>query len=388
MKNLITFILTFSILAGQLIKLPVVNNLGPTLLDFSIIALLLYGLIKLKFKFKKPPAYIFAASIFVLIALLSLLITPLHLNKFEYAVAFSYTLRFCALVLLGWVIYSGGLKLSLKKILTFSGVGLAILGLIQFILFPNLGFLENQGWDPHYFRTVSTFLDPNFAGAFFVLTIISFLSLRGAAGGPHSKNGDWQSILLFTIVYLALLTTFSRSSYLMFLVSGVIYSLLKKSRFLFLSTLILFLGLLLGFQIYTQIVAQPRNIDREQSASFRISSWEQGLTIFQKSPFLGVGFNAYRYAIREYNLGDEQFIQSRGSSSNDSSLLFVASTTGVLGFIAYLYFLRTLFKFTNRINLILTAGLTGLLIHSFFANSLFYPPILAWILLISAVPKK
>lgn len=382
MKNLITFILIASILAGQLIKLPVANNLGPTLLDFSVIFLVVYGLIKLRFKLKKPPAYILAGGIFITIASLSLLTTPLHLNKFEYLISFSYTLRFTAIILLGWIIYSEGL-ISMEKILTFSGVGLAVLGLIQFILFPNLGFLENQDWDPHFFRTVSTFLDPNFVGAYFVLTLILL--------STHLGDGKYRQpriFIIFLVVYFALLTTFSRSSYLMFLVSGIIYSLLKKSRFIFVSTLILFLGLLLGFQIYTQAVAKPRNIDREQSASSRFNTWEQGIILFQKFPIFGVGFNAYRYGLKEFNLGNEQFLKSHGSSSNDSSLLFVASTTGVLGFIAYLYFLGTLFKFANRINLILTAGLTGLLIHSFFANSLFYPPILAWILLISAAPKK
>lgn len=369
MKNLITFILIASILAGQLIKLPVANNSGPTLLDFSAICLLLYGLVKLKFKLKKPPAYILAAGIFVSIASLSLLITPLHLNKFEYLISFSYILRFASIILLGWIIYSEGLKLSLEKILTFSGVGLAILGLTQFILFPNLTLLENQGWDPHFFRTVSTFLDPNFAGAYFVLTLILLI------------NQKQPSIVYFIIVYIALLTTFSRSSYLMFLISGLTFSFLKKSRKIFISTIILFIILLMGFKTYSQLVAQPRGIDREQSASHRFNTWEQGLTILQKSPFFGVGFNTYRYGIREYGLGNEQFIQSRGSSSNDSSLLFVAATTGIVGLIIYLPFLATLFKYAYPNNPSLIAAMSGLLVHSFFANSLFYPFILVWIIL-------
>ena len=383
MKNLITFILITSILAGQLIKLPVTNNLGPTLLDFSVIFLVVYGFIKLKFKPKLPPSYISAGGIFITIASLSLLTTPLHLNKFEYLISFSYTLRFTVIILLGWIIYSEGLKLSLEKILTFSGVGLAILGLTQFILFPNLTLLENQGWDPHFFRTVSTFLDPNFAGAYFVLTLILLSTHLG-----EGKYRQPRVFIIFLAVYFALLTTFSRSSYLMFLVSGIIYSLLKKSKFLFLSTIILFSVLLLGFQIYTEAVAKPRNIDREQSAQFRLSTWQQGLTIFEKSPILGIGFNAYRYAIKEYNLGNEEFIKSRGSSGNDSSLLFVSSTTGVVGLIIYLYFLISLIKYSYSKNPVLISALTGLLIHSFFANSLFYPPIFVWLLLISTIPKK
>ena len=166
-------------------------------------------------------------------------------------------------------------------------------------------------------------------------------------------------------------------------------SFLKKSKILFFTTIFLLLGLVLGFQIYSQMIAQPRNIDREQSASSRLNTWQQGLFLFQKFPILGVGFNSYRYGLKEYNLGDEQFLESHGSSSNDSSLLFIASTTGILGLVAYLYFLRTLFKSSyGEKNFILIAGLVGLIVHSFFANSLFYPPILVWILLISTIPKN
>ena len=191
------------------------------------------------------------------------------------------------------------------------------------------------------------------------------------------------------LVYLALLTTFSRSSYLMFLVSGLTFSFLKKSKIYIFATVMLFALLLVGFQVYTNLVAQPRNIDREQSASSRLNTWEQGITIFQKYPVLGIGFNAYRYGIREFKLGDEQFLQSHGSSSNDSSLLFVLSTTGIIGLLSFLYFLFSLVhaNYSNK-QIIVIPALLGLFVHSLFANSLFYPPILAWILIISAIPKK
>lgn len=166
-------------------------------------------------------------------------------------------------------------------------------------------------------------------------------------------------------------------------------SFLKKSKILFLASIFLFLGLMLGFQIYTQMVAQPRNIDRAKSATSRLSTWQQGLHLFQKFPILGVGFNAYRYGLKEYNLGDEQFLKSHGSSSNDSSLLYVAATTGIIGLLSFLYFLCSL-VYTNysQYRIIILPALLGLLIHSFFANSLFYPPILLWILLISVFSKK
>ncbi len=323
----------------------------------------------------------------------SLTLTPLRLTLLEYFLSFSYTGRFFLYVLFAWLIFSGAFRDFSQKIIRaflIAGISFTVLGLLQFIFFPNLDFLTVAGWDPHYFRTVSTFLDPNFAGAFLVLTliIISHLTCGLIAQRGRHILAPRVFYIVFAIIFLALLTTFSRSSYLMFLVSGLTLSILKKSKTIFIATLILFAILLSGFQLYINSIAQPRNINRERSASFRANTWQQGLELFQKSPVLGVGFNAYRYAVDQYNIGDKQFLQSHGSSSNDSSLLFVLSTTGILGLAAYIYFLWTLAKTPSKNKSLLIAGLAGLSIHSVFANSLFYPPILAWILLISITSKK
>lgn len=371
-----SLMIALTIMAGQLIKVPAGSNRGVTLLDLVVFILCLIGFLQVKLKLIKPPSFISWALLFSLTAFVSLILTPLTLTTQQYLLSLLYLIRFLLFIVLGWLLASNAL-ISLTKFinqtLLISGMGLAILGLLQFIFLPDLRFLAAFGWDPHYFRTVSTFLDPNFAGAFFVLTLILLIS-----------QGKTKHIF-FYLAYAALLTTFSRSSYLMFLISGLILSLLKKSKKLAVLVTILFICLWLGFQIYTQLVAKPRNIDREQSASYRLSTWQQGLIIFQKSPFLGIGFNTYKYAIEQFKLGDDQFLESRGSTSNDSSLLFVLATTGMLGFIVYLLFLISLLRVGN---LYLVASLSGLLIHSVFANSLFYPPFLLWIMLVSSVPKK
>lgn len=371
---MIQIFLIISILAGELVKFPLFGIQGPILLDIWVFTVCIIGIFKIRFKLKKPNLIILSGLLFSLIATLSLILTHLHLSYGEYIISFSYTLRFLLYLYLGWVIHSNGypeFRKQISKTLLISGVGFAILGLAQFIFFPNLGFLQSMGWDPHYFRTVSTFLDPNFAGAFFVLTLLLW----------YENRAEKWSALIFMTLFLVLLTTFSRSSYAMFLVSGLTLSFFKKSKALFASTLLLFLLLLLGFQVYSQLVARPRGINREQSASYRVDTWQDGVNVFQKSPLLGIGFNAYKYAIREYHLADSAFLDSRGSSTNDSSLLYVLSTTGLVGFLAYILFLFSLIKSGFKNNPVLTAAIIGLIIHSFFANSLFYPFILIWIML-------
>lgn len=374
--SFLPLILTLSILTGQLIKLPVFAGSGATFLDAVTAILVLIGLIQIKFRLKTPPLFIKTVFLFMTVAVLSLILSPLKVSPFEAVISFLYLVRFGLYFLLAWIIYSGGLptvRHQAKKILILSGSGLALLGLGQLIFLPDLRFLSAQGWDPHYFRTASTLLDPNFTGGFLSLTLL-LLSWH------IFKNGrDKLYLSLFTVVFLALLTTFSRSAYLNFGVAFLAFSILNKSWRLFFMTGVLSIVLLAGYLGYRQAVAVPRNIDRTQSAEYRVNSWQLGWEMFTRAPVLGVGFNSYRFALQNYRLANENFISSRGASSNDSSLLFVAATTGILGFLAYLGFL---FGLAIKGDKVLIAGLAGLLVQSFFINTLFYPWFLIWIILV------
>lgn len=383
-------ILLLSILTGQLIKIPLDGLAGPTLLDLSVGILCLVALIQLKFRFKKPPSYILAAFCFFFIGFISLVLTPLNLTFQEYLQSSFYGLRISLYFLLAWIMYSGGLGNSQKYILPLlliSGVGLAAIGLLQFIFVPNLAFLTEFGWDPHYFRNVSTFLDPNFVGAFFVLTLLILITERVQITRLTNKL-FYNSF--FVILYVGLLTTFSRGSLLVLIVSLLTLSILNKSYKIFILMIALTLGFILSFSIYTKAVTTPRNIDRGESAQYRLNSWQQGKEMFEKSLFFGIGFNAYQYALKEYNLADGQTLQNRGGTTNDSSLLFVLSTTGLLGFFTFSIFLLLLlrssfrnFKSGNSWGGLLLAGTLGLLAQSFFVNNLFYPHLLIWTVLVS-----
>lgn len=368
------WILTLSIISGQLIKLPIIN-LGVTILDLTVLAFCCYGIFKIKFHLKKPPLFVKFSLPFIFICLISLILTPLNLNLIQELSSLAYIIRFTSFILFGWLIYSDAFlnfKENSQKVLIFSGIVLGVLGLLQLIFLPDLRFLSIQGWDPHFMRTVSTFFDPNFLGAYLVLTLLLL------------QKSSWGIILL---VYIALLTTFSRGAYLTFGVSFLTLTILNRSIKLFLLTGMLSLGLFLGYSSYQKSVAVPRNIDRTKSAEYRLDSWQQGFLMFQKNPVLGVGYNAYRYGLEQYKLADQNFISSRGASSNDSSFLFVLATTGVLGLASYLTFLFSI-MWIGRKNYILLAGLAGLIVQSFFANTLFYPFLLIWIVIISSTIKS
>lgn len=379
MSEIFTYLFILSILTGQITKPLLQMGSGVTILDIVVTLFCLVGLIRVKFKLKKPPLLIKTALIFTLVAILSLILSPLQLSLGEKLVSLGYTARFFLYILAGWLIYSGAFppfRSQIPKILLFSGIGLAVLGLLQFIFIRDLGFLEPLDWDPHYFRTVSTFLDPNFVGCFFVLTLILLINFK-----LRGKN------YFLLLVFIALLTTFSRGAILMFFVCFITFSILKKSVKLFLLTSLLTSILIIGYSIYSPTVAKPHNIDREQSAEYRLRSWQQGLELFKEYPVFGVGFNSYRYGLKEKNLADENFLKTRGSTSNDSSLLHAASTTGVIGLVTYLYLLGALLYWSRR-NQILFCSTLALIAHSFFANSLFYPFILIWVILYAIHSSK
>lgn len=372
------------IISGQIVKFPSGSLGGLTFLDLAVIILDILGLIQIHFKLQKANLIILAALSFLVVGFLSLLFTPLKLSWTEYILSAGYGFRFFIYLLFTWLLLSGslaGVKKNTYSILFFSGLGLALLGILQLIFLPNLKFLSQDFWDPHYFRTVSTLLDPNFAGVYFALTLILLIQK-----GRKTLKLRWM-IPSFLILYFALATTFSRSAWLMFTISILTLSLLKKSPKLGILTIASALTFWLTFNLYHQEIAVPKNIDRTKSAGFRFNSWEQGFKVFERSPILGSGFNSYRYALREYQLGDQQFLQSRGSSTNDSSLLYVLATTGITGLIFYLIFLLSLlytayktFLLKNSWGALLFSAILGLTANSFFINSLFYPWFLFWIM--------
>lgn len=385
MIKFVTILLILAILSGQLIKIPFGSYGGITLLDIAIACVSILGIKRYK-ELKKFPSWVISAWVFALISLLSLILTPIHLKKLEFITSFAYILRFSAIIFVGLLAYNLRTlfpKDAILKTLLISGVGLSILGILQLIIFPDLGFLITNGWDPHYLRTVSTFLDPNFLGAYLSLTLILLLQ--------NTKFSKKSKIILFFIIYFALLTTFSRGAFLGFFAGFLFLAILKKSIKFFLLTLLLSLILVLGFIFYQKVIAKPRNIDRTQSAQFRVNSWQEGLTLIQKHPLLGVGFNTYRFALREYNLRPKEFIQDRGASSNDSSLIYVFATTGILGLFSYLVFLFSFiwigwqnYLSKKPLGTTLLSGLSVIFIQSFFSNTLFYPFLFIWLVLITS----
>ena len=154
----------------------------------------------------------------------------------------------------------------------------------------------------------------------------------------------------------------------------LVYGLLKYRWLLVIS-------LLIGFSAYFFIPRVQTRIsgttDPADSARLRIVSWSNAWSIAEDNLLFGTGFNSFRYAQRDYGFLNPDTFEIHSGSGADSSLLFVLATTGIFGFI--LFFIGLIYPlFGSLKSEVLSTGalLLGLLLHSQFVNSLFFPPII------------
>ena len=327
--------------------------------------------------------------VFLVIAGLSLL-SSLQLYPLTEVISGAlYFVRYAlylGLLVIPYAIYSPKLRVWFFDAMIAAGVAVATAGLLQLAVVPDFTFMARFGWDPHYGRLLSTFFDPNFSGAFLSLIFVPTLALF-----LQAQKNRLAYYLSLVVMYLALLLTYSRGSYLNFSVSMILFAMLARSKKLLAISLMLIAFLLL-MSIPRQHLEARQGIDRLVSAQARLSSWDQGVIIAWENPIFGVGFNNYRSAQKQYGFLNESELTRHSATGNDSSLLFVLATTGLFGFLTYgvllvsLLFMLLYKKPHSLMRLAVGCGLVGLLLQTQFINALFYPPImgLLWLLVLIA----
>jgi O-antigen ligase len=252
----------------------------------------------------------------------------------------------------------------------------AVLGFFQIIIIPDFAQLAAEGgWDPHQYRLLSTFFDPNFVGGFFVVGLNFVL----AALLFKTKLKERPALVLFAVTLtLAILLTLSRSSYLALFLSIFIFASLRSRKlFLGISGFLLVLFLLLP-PVQVRLI---QTVGFDDSARARVVSWQNALQIARDNPILGVGFNSYRFTQDRYGFFIVDPTGGHSGSGADSSLLLILATTGIVGLASYLSILWGFFKeaYSKRntvYGLAFLVSIGALLIHSQFVNSLLYPQIM------------
>lgn len=375
----------FTLMFGQLARIDFRNGIAFTATDISVGVCFFYWvattLVKKNINAYKKDSIFRATGFFIIVCIASLLANAQRFSAIELSISSLYLLRWIAYASIYMVVksFDDAFKKKIPFLLLAIGVITAFSGYIQYIYFNSLKSLFYLGWDDHMYRVFSVFLDPNFVGAFFVLLMIMIVT--------HIKR--FASIVLFVVTTTAIFLTHSRSTLIMFLVSGItFFIIIQKKRFIFL-LIILIVGVTLLF--YSQFYIENINLFRIVSTKARIETTSNALIAIKENPILGVGFNTFRYYQIQKGLRvGEGAIYSHSDAGTDSSLLFVLATTGLIGFLAYVLILKKIIekalfqiKIGNsterKIGILVITSIIGLLSHSFFVNSLFYPFIMLWI---------
>ncbi len=215
--------------------------------------------------------------------------------------------------------------------------------------------------------------EPNTLGGYLVFMIslaIGFLLTVPSLKGKLMFSG------LALLFFIPLLYTQSRSSYAALVPAMICFLFLSEKKIIMLLSII-FAGLI--FLFFTPEVAKNRinytftqglarrdvveigGIKLDTSTSDRIRSWHTASKDWTKEPLLGYGVTGYRFV-------DAQYIR-------------VLVETGILGLLAFLLLLGTIYRMAYR-NLLNTnnafkrglvmgflAGFTGLLFHALGANT-------------------
>lgn len=330
--------------------------------------------------------FILFQVIFIGIGILSLLLNALVYKDINLLVAFLYPIRYLAYLSL----FSANLffhnKNHINKYIIFSGLVFLLVGFLQYFFYNDLQNLRYLGWDIHLYRLVSSFLDPNYAGIFYVLF---FFYLARSAIKRKINTGYWELIgAFFTLI--AIYLTHSRTA-LVALAAGVVaYCYLKRKFKLLLG---IFSVLLLLLFVLSDTSIEGLNPLRISSTHERIISLEQSIQTIGKNPLTGVGFNAFRYAQVRYGLRTEIGSSlSNADAGTDNSWLFVFATTGIFGLLffimSYYFLLRELLLENSSINLMLVCCVVAVIFGSLFLNILFYTQTIGWLFIVISLRKE
>lgn len=377
----ILLILTIaSIIPGQIIRIGIFGQSGAiTLTDIFVALFLLVSipyLLAIKRKVIITKGIVTAFILFTLVALASLVLATAKFTPNQIASSTLFLVRIIAYFLMAQVvsnIIKRGQTRNWLDIFIICGLVFTILGITQLVLIPDISFLTPLGWDPHQRRIVSTLIDPNFTGG-----LLAILFSTTAALYLHERKLIYlASILIFS---LALILTFSRSSYLAIISSIFVLGIVKSPKFLALWLLFFTSIVALNNQARDRIIGA---ITLDETTRSRVESWQRATTVFAQNPVLGVGFNTYRYAQSQYGFFTiDEPLGGHSGSGSDSSFLLVAATTGVVGLVAMALLIVAIAKSTLKhskispLHLGAFAAFCAILVHSQFVNSFFYPQIM------------
>lgn len=380
------FCLSISFFLGQLLRVPFTGEIAFIGLDFTLFVIVATWLAASLFFDRRKLIALYNHQlfrpflIFISVCTISLLFNIKFLSSDQLFVAFLYLVRIALYYFTFFIIFSFSEKKKqvIERAMLITGAGIVSLGYVQLLVYPDLRNIIYLGWDDHYYRMVSVFLDPNFAGLFFVLYFLFILYKIFTQYKAKTKSYISIMSLIAVATFVAIFLTYSRTALLSMAVGVAIYLLfLKKIKYLL---SICIVGVILVI-FFTNTTYESLNPFRTSSVYARILAAENSLIIIKNDPIIGVGFNAYRYALERYGLSNESKYPQHGEAGTDNSILFVTATTGIIGLLSFLYFWLCIIKSVRK-KIYVLASIASFGIGSLFINALFYNFLLMWMIVV------
>lgn len=386
LTSILIIIIVFLFPIGQVFRIDIGNGVALNSLDIGVTVLAIVTIIKAIFQ-KKLPKFLIPLGLVGLIGVVGLLVNK-TLTTAAFTISVLYLLRFLtyALIACGVFLLPAKQKEYLWKALVVGGGIVVVAGYIQYFFYQSLSSILYEGWDPHLYRMFSTFLDPNFTGVFYVLYFLLTLHMCWEQKSRQYKIGLG---VLSILGFFGVILSFSRGAYVDMGVGVLVYIFLRGYKKVAIS--IPLVVVVIGF-LFTYFVpyGEGKNLFRTQSTHARLVSAENALTIFEKNPVWGVGFNSYRYAQHRYHLSNAyNWEDSHSGAGANNSFVFILATTGIFGGVAYGWFwIKVLkkslqdWKKKQPYAIFFIASWVVLLVSGIFENTLFYPSLMVWLFIL------
>ncbi len=391
--QVLVWLLAATLVAGQLIRLPLPGQGGGLLLS-DIIAFILVVVLCLR-----PRTWSMKPEIVSLVTAISLFIAwagyrlwleiGIHLSTDEFLIAGAYLGRLGVyLLLMPLLMHAASHNARIRSAVQSSFLAAVLLismgGIVQYIFFPNVAAFNLAGWDPHQHRLVATWLDPNLVGLLFVIATPFF-------GYKFIQTKQYWYAFSTALVLISLVLTASRSSFIaaagsFLLALGVSALTLRRPLSTHIRVALSATCLTLFISIIVLLFLFPQRFTGLITSDATVNLRAQALTqsvryIVEPHALTGVGYNAYQFAAQDAGLISDFFIHSR--SGADNSLLTLWATTGVIGIFLVGLIATLLWRIilTKQRHYFLPfwvffTAITAILIHSQFINSALYAHVL------------
>lgn len=260
---------------------------------------------------------------------------------------FFYSLRLLSYLALYLLLERSQVKIE-GTYLRIAGAITLVIGLIQYLFFPDMRLFEYLGWDDHLNRVSLPHYDPTFTAA-----MLGMCALLNPMTRPSSPLAYGVGILL----------TYSRSIWISLLLTLPL--LIKKKSIL----LVTICCLLFIIAVLPRRFGEGNNLGRTYSIISRLESDWSYIDKHGWDLLIGRGMNTLPLDKQQSEYPDH-------ATGPNNSYLYLLATTGIIGLSGWLLFLRSLYRTTLHQPLIVFVGIASL-----FNNVMFYPFTLLLLLL-------